>query len=145
MSGKRKKSPPGSESERVPQLLKQAFDTFAQASQRREESYEELKVRADRLAKHPDYTRYPTAGSYFKNLPPRPGETKRQAAGELLEQVGAKDLRQGDAALWHNHTNIVVNYGRATSKDVRDLTDEMANRVRQRFGVTLEPEVTYLE
>lgn len=35
----------------VPQLLKQAFDVFAQASQQLERSYEELKVRADRLAR----------------------------------------------------------------------------------------------
>ncbi len=51
MSGKRRKSPRESESERVPQLLKQAFDTFAQASKQLEQSYAKLKVRADRLAK----------------------------------------------------------------------------------------------
>lgn len=98
----------------------------------------------DRREKHPDYRQYPTVGSFFKNLPPPPGDSKRQAAGHLLEQVGAKELRIGDAGLWHKHANIVVNYGKASASDIRQLTDEMAKRVRERFGITLEPEVTSL-
>jgi UDP-N-acetylmuramate dehydrogenase len=102
------------------------------------------RVIADRRGKHPDYTTHATAGSFFKNLPPPPGETRRKAAGALLEQVGAKDLRVGDAGTWHDHANIVVNYGKATSRDVQDLASEMARRVYDRFGIVLEPEVRYL-
>lgn len=99
----------------------------------------------DRESKHPDYRNVPTAGSFFKNLPPPPGESKRRAAGEYLEQVGAKELRVGDAGLWHKHANIVVNHGHATAKDVLDLTSEMARRVYDRFDITLEREVSYLK
>jgi len=98
----------------------------------------------DRMEKHPDYRIFPTVGSFFKNLPPPPGESRRQAAGKLLDEVGAKALRIGDAGLWPKHANIVVNYGNASSDDVKTLTREMAKRVFEKFGITLEPEVTHL-
>ena len=99
---------------------------------------------ADRRTKHPDYLRWPTAGSYFKNLPPLPGEPRRLAAGKVLDEVDAKKLRVGDAGVWHQHANIVVNYGHATARDVKLLTETMAQRVHERFGIVLEPEVQYL-
>ena len=101
-------------------------------------------ARAARSEKHPNYFQTPTAGSFFKNLPPPPGETKRFAAGKLLDHVGARTMQVGHAGLWHKHANIVVNFGRATARDVKDLTSEMAERVKDKFGVELEPEVTFL-
>lgn len=103
------------------------------------------RVMDDRRSKHPDYITHPTAGSFFKNLSPAPGETRRQAAGKFLEDVGAKELRVGDAGPWHDHANIVVNYGAATARDVKNLTRTMACRVFEHFGITLEPEVTFLD
>jgi UDP-N-acetylmuramate dehydrogenase len=97
---------------------------------------------ADRRRKHP--WDQPSAGSYFKNLPPpRPGE-RRQAAGALLEAVGAKDMRVGGAAVFPRHANIIINTGDATAADVLTLADRMRQAVRQRFGVDLEPEVRHL-
>jgi len=101
-------------------------------------------ARANRYEKHPNYFQVPTAGSFFKNLPPPEGESRRVAAGKLLDQVDARKMIVGQAGLWYKHANIVVNLGRATSRDVKDLTQEMAGRVRERFGVELEPEVTFL-
>lgn len=99
---------------------------------------------AERSRKHPDYVRYPTAGSFFKNLPPPIGNERRLAAGRLLEEAGAKDLRCGDAAPWPHHANIVVNYGRASARDVLTLADRMAGLVQTRFGISLEREVVHL-
>lgn len=101
-------------------------------------------ARSERKEKHPNYFQIPTAGSFFKNLPPPEGETKRLAAGKLLDRVDARTMCVGHAGLWHKHANIVVNLGRATSRDVKDLTQEMAERVKDRFGIELEPEVTFL-
>ena len=85
-----------------------------------------------------------TAGSYFKNLPPlTPGEHRR-AAGMLLEQVGAKGLQVGGAAVFEKHANIIVNRGGATARDVLSLASEMQRRVKERFGVFLEPEVRFV-
>lgn len=109
---------------------------------------ERLRAVADdhisqRTMKHPSKgTR--TAGSYFKNLPPLgPGEPRR-AAGLLLDEVGARDLCVGDAAVFEKHANIVVNKGRATAQDVLELTQEMARRVRERFAIELIPEVRFV-
>lgn len=85
-----------------------------------------------------------TAGSYFKNLPPDKPEGRRRAAGELLDAVGARSMRVGDAAVFERHANIVVNRGTATARDVLELATRMANAVRETFGVILEPEVRFV-
>ncbi|MBN2526827.1 MAG: UDP-N-acetylmuramate dehydrogenase [Deltaproteobacteria bacterium] len=94
-------------------------------------------------------TRHPardvcTAGSYFKNLPPlRKGEHRR-AAGALLEQVGAREMSVGDAAVFEKHANILVNRGNATARDMLMLQAKLQARVWERFGVMLEPEVRFV-
>ncbi len=94
---------------------------------------------ADRRRKHP--VDLPSAGSWFRNLPPAEPGGRRRAAGVLLEQAGAKDMREGDAAVFPRHANIVVNLGRATSADVLRLVERMRAAVRERFGVELVDEV----
>ena len=99
-----------------------------------------LEVRRD---KHPARGAR-TAGSYFKNLPPeRPGGLRR-AAGALLDQVGAKAMRVGDAAVFERHANIIVNAGAATARDVLALAEMMRHAVSERFGIALEPEVRFV-
>ena len=105
-----------------------------------------------RRAKHPDWRREPTAGSYFKNLPAdwsRPGAqlspgTRRVAAGQLLDECGCRGLRVGGAVVFARHANMIVNAGGATAADVLALAALMQARVRERFGVTLEEEVRFL-
>jgi len=98
---------------------------------------------ADRLAKHP--SREPSAGSWFRNLEPVEPGGRRQSAGALLEPVGAKSMREGDAAVYPRHANIIINLGRAGSGDVRRLATRMRDAVYQRYGVTLQEEVRYLD
>jgi UDP-N-acetylmuramate dehydrogenase len=50
----------------------------------------------------------------------------------------------GDAAFSDKHANFVENLGRATTADVVALMEEGRRRVRERFGVELEPEVQSL-
>jgi UDP-N-acetylmuramate dehydrogenase len=95
-----------------------------------------------RWEKHPHTE--PCAGSYFKNVPPPDPRERRIPAGRLLEEVGAKSLSVGGAAVFAKHANIIINRGQATSADVRALAAEMKRRVRERFGVELEEEVTYI-
>ena len=79
---------------------------------------EKLEIRR---VKHPQWRIEPTAGSYFKNLPPgfqvpgvplSPG-TQRVPAGVLLDACGCRGLRVGDAMVFAKHANILVNTGRA--------------------------------
>jgi UDP-N-acetylmuramate dehydrogenase len=115
----------------------------------RREIEEKLEIRR---VKHPQWRIEPTAGSYFKNLPPdwqMPGArhspgTHRVPAGQLLDEVGCRGLRVGDAMVYPKHANIIVNAGHATAREVLELAAEMKRRVRQRFGVELEEEVLFL-
>jgi len=99
---------------------------------------EYLALRAE---KHPPKkTAY--AGSYFKN-PARPDGTKL-AAGHLLEQVGARGMRVGGAAVSACHCNFLVNEADASAADVLALAAELKARVKARFGIELEEEVIFL-
>jgi len=110
---------------------------------------EKLEIRR---VKHPQWRTEPTAGSYFKNLPPdwrMPGAklspgTHRVAAGQLLDECDCRGLRIGDAMVFEKHANIIVNVGRATAREVLQLAAEMKRRVREKFAVELEEEVMYL-
>lgn len=98
----------------------------------------------ERRIKHPDWRREPTAGSYFKNLPPeRPGE-HRVPAGKVLDQVHCRGLRVGQAMVFAKHANIIVNEGGATAREVLTLAEVMKTRVRQAFNVHLEEEVMFV-
>ena len=82
------------------------------------------------------------AGSYFKN-PVLPDGT-RIAAGQLLEKVGAKELRKGGAAVYAGPANFSLYCGGATAEDLRALARTMKARVKREFGIELEEEVIYL-
>ncbi|MEO5989907.1 MAG: UDP-N-acetylmuramate dehydrogenase [Candidatus Eisenbacteria bacterium] len=110
---------------------------------------EKLEIRR---VKHPQWRIEPTAGSYFKNLPPgfqapglplSPG-THRVPAGALLDACDCRGLRVGDAMVFAKHANILINAGSATAYDMLSLAELMKARVRERFAVELEEEVMFL-
>jgi len=86
----------------------------------------------------------PCAGSFFKNLPSPAAGGRRIPAGRLLDQCGAKQMREGGAAVFHNHANIIVNTGDASAADIDRLADRLARRVRRRMGIELTREVRFL-
>jgi len=86
---------------------------------------------ARRLAAQP---RGRSAGSIFKNTPEHP-------AWWLIDQVGLRGHRIGDAEISARHTNFIVNLGRARAADVVALMDLARRRVQERFGICLEAEV----
>ncbi|HQL62659.1 MAG TPA: UDP-N-acetylmuramate dehydrogenase [bacterium] len=100
------------------------------------------EIKSERASKHPG-SDLPSAGSFFKNLPPSEPGGKRIPAGKLLDEVGAKGLRVGDAEVFEKHANIIVNRGKATARDVNNLADEMAKRVYDCYGIQLNREVLY--
>ena len=110
---------------------------------------EKLEIRR---VKHPQWRMEPTAGSYFKNLPPdwrMPGAklspgTHRVAAGQLLDECGVRGMRVGDAMVFPKHANIIVNVGHAAAAEVLELAATMKRLVRERFKVELEEEVMFL-
>jgi UDP-N-acetylenolpyruvoylglucosamine reductase len=83
-----------------------------------------------------------TFGSTFKN--PDDPRAEGRSAGVLLDQAGCRGLRVGGARFSEKHANFVENTGEATTADVIALMAEGRRRVRERFGVVLEPEVQFL-
>jgi UDP-N-acetylmuramate dehydrogenase len=77
---------------------------------------------------------WPNAGSTFKNPEPTRG------AGLLLDQSGAKQLKEGAAAVSAVHANFVINMGGATSEEVTSLLKRMQDCVFNSFDVRLHPE-----
>jgi UDP-N-acetylenolpyruvoylglucosamine reductase len=83
-----------------------------------------------------------TFGSTFKN--PDDLRAEGRSAGVLLDQAGCRGLAVGGARFSEKHANFVENEGGATTADVVALMAEGRRRVRERFGIALEPEVQFL-
>ncbi|MCK4573997.1 MAG: UDP-N-acetylenolpyruvoylglucosamine reductase, partial [candidate division Zixibacteria bacterium] len=52
-----------------------------------------------------------------------------------------KGMSVGGARVYDNHANMIINTGKATSKDIRQLADILIKKVHDKFGITLEEEV----
>ena len=83
-----------------------------------------------------------TFGSTFKN--PEDPRAEGRSAGVLLDEAGCRGVAVGGARFSGKHANFVENMGEATTGDVIALIAEGRRRVRERFGVDLEPEVQFL-
>ena len=94
---------------------------------------EELKEQ--RITKQP--LDLPSAGSTFK----RP---EGYFAGKLIMDAGLRGFSVGGAQISQKHCGFVVNTGNATAEDVQELIREVRAKVKEQFGVELEPEVKML-
>jgi UDP-N-acetylmuramate dehydrogenase len=127
----------------------------------REVSEAVIRIRRRKL---PDPARLGNAGSFFKNplvaagraeelvarfpgLPRWPdgaGRSKLSAAW-MVEDCGLKGYREGDAAVSERHALVLVNHGAASGRDIAALAATVQRRVRDRFGLLLEPEPRLLQ
>ena len=104
-----------------------------------------------RLIKYPVGIKCP--GSFFKNIV---ADTLSQdlldkvadkivygklPAGALLEEVGAKGDSLGDIEIASYHANLFINKGGGTAEDFYNLAKKYVHLVKEKFGITLEPEV----
>ncbi|MDO5361304.1 MAG: UDP-N-acetylmuramate dehydrogenase [Eubacteriales bacterium] len=80
---------------------------------------------------------YPSAGSTFK----RP---EGYFAGKLIMDTGLRGYRVGGAQVSEKHCGFVINAGGATAADVVQLMSDVNEKVKAKFGVSLEPEVRFL-
>jgi len=112
-----------------------------------------------RAIKYPPGLRCP--GSFFKNIKlsdlPAPERQSllrkipkervtygKVATGYLLQQSGAKGLREGRVAVAGHHGNLIYNPGGGTARDVKKLAERLRKLVKNKFHVTIEEEVQYL-
>ncbi|MCR5206325.1 MAG: UDP-N-acetylmuramate dehydrogenase [Lachnospiraceae bacterium] len=80
---------------------------------------------------------YASAGSTFK----RP---EGLFAGKLIEDAGLKGFSVGDAAVSEKHCGFLINKGKATSTDIYELISQVIEKVYEKSGVVLEPEIKLL-
>ncbi|QKK03328.1 MAG: UDP-N-acetylmuramate dehydrogenase [Pseudomonadota bacterium] len=127
----------------------------------RQPSARQLAAAVMRLRRHrlPDPARLPNAGSFFRNpvvTAVQASELLRQfptlphwstqdgsvklAAAWMIERLGFRGRRVGDAGVYHRHALVLVNHGRATARQLVGLVDEITTAVRNEFGIELDPE-----
>lgn len=77
---------------------------------------------------------FPSAGCIFKNPP-------HYSAGYLIQNTGCLGMKVGDAQVSFQHGNFIINKGRAKAADVLQLIQTVKEKVKEKFHITLEPEV----
>lgn len=93
------------------------------------------RLKGQRVSKQP--LQYPSAGSTFK----RP---EGYFAGKLIMDAGLRGYRVGGAQVAEKHCGFVINRDAASAKDVVRLMNDVKAKVKEQFGVELEPEVQFL-
>ncbi|HAB43103.1 MULTISPECIES: UDP-N-acetylmuramate dehydrogenase [Acinetobacter] len=112
-----------------------------------------------RQSKLPDPKEFPNVGSFFKNpivnqqvfdqiavhfpnLPhyPQANDQVKMAAGWLIDQAGWKGKQLGPVGMFHKQALVLVNYGHASLKDVRQTYGAVQQAVWDKFKIMLEPE-----
>ena len=101
---------------------------------------EEIKAKMDDFAqrrREKQPLEFPSAGSTFK----RP---EGHFAGKLIQDAGLAGFSVGGAQVSEKHCGFVINKGDATAKDIKVLIGFVQDKVKDTFGVDLEPEVIML-
>lgn len=110
-----------------------------------------------RQEKHP--LDYPNCGSVFKNISKSDevarileswGDIKEMVDGKwhgkvsmgyVIDRLGLKGLREGNAQISEKHQNFIVNLGGATASDVKKIITQVEEEMQESFGFTPEVEV----
>ena len=81
---------------------------------------------------------FPSCGSVFKN----PKSSGRQA-WQVIDQLGLRGHRIGNAQIAEMHSNWILNLGGAKAADVRALIGLVQQRSREELGIEMEAEVVF--
>ena len=92
-------------------------------------------IAARRREKQP--LEFPSAGSAFKRYPGR-------FTAQLIDEAGLKGYRIGGAQVSEKHAGFIINCGGATERDVFLLIETVRDRIHQRYGIFIEPEIRLL-
>ncbi|OGB97622.1 UDP-N-acetylenolpyruvoylglucosamine reductase [candidate division TM6 bacterium RIFCSPHIGHO2_12_FULL_36_22] len=108
--------------------------------------------KSDEIIRYRTY-RYPsknTCGSFFRNF--HEHEVTEISNGKkmihvayYLDKLGIKGcLSQGDACVSHQHANMLVNRGQATTNDIIKLSRLMQEKVKEKFDIIPQPECQFI-
>ena len=135
-------------------IISAVFGDFGQAdSEHLKAESEQILIK--RTDKYPPNTKCP--GSFFKNviatdidsevlkkIPQEKIMYGKIPAGYLLESVGAKEDFLGAIRIASNHANTFFNTGNGTAKDFYALAKKYQQKVKDEYGILLEPEVQFV-
>ena len=65
-------------------------------------------------------------------------------AAWLIEQCGWKGKTLGGAKVWPKQPLVIVNANHATAQDIIDLAAAVSASVKEKFNITINPEVNYI-
>ncbi len=94
-------------------------------------------IEANQLRRKKITPPYPNTGSVFKNPP-------GQVTGRIIEELGLRAYRVGDAAVWKDHGNYLVNLGAASPQDCLAVIEHVEREVLDQRGIKLEREIRVL-
>jgi UDP-N-acetylmuramate dehydrogenase len=110
-----------------------------------------------RQEKHP--LDYPNCGSVFKNISKKEeverileswGDIQnlvnekwhgKISMGYVIDRLGLKGLREGNAQISEKHQNFIVNLGGAKAIDVKKIITQIEEEMQESFGFTPEVEI----
>ena len=124
-------------------LLEKPYVLLSAKFELKKGNQEEIKSKMDenlifRKNRQPNLS-IPNAGSVFKN--PKNSEL---SAGALIDKCGLRGFKLGDAEVWENHCNFIINKGEATSVDYTNIIFEIYSKVKEKFNIELTPEIIYI-
>jgi UDP-N-acetylmuramate dehydrogenase len=98
-----------------------------------------------------------SAGSVFKNPIPEslknvtglgtkgmPEVPSERTAGFMLDKAGAKKIKHRNVEVSELHANWIIAKSGAKANEIRSVIEEMREKVRQKYNITLEEEVEYI-
>ncbi|MCK5369846.1 MAG: UDP-N-acetylmuramate dehydrogenase [Cyclobacteriaceae bacterium] len=116
-----------------------------------------IKIRQSKL---PDPEKVGNAGSFFKNpiipiellnalkksypnIPSyeQPGSLVKLPAAWLIDQCHFKGMKHKGAAVHINQPLVLINHNNASGRDIVELSMKIQQKIKNEFGITLEPEV----
>ena len=119
---------------------------------------------AIRSKKLPNPKEIASVGSFFKNaiVPnaqaeklksefptlavfPVSEEFSKVGAGSLIDTLGLKGKKFGNLSIYKNNALVLINEGGATRKELQELIHLIVSQVKEKFGITLEPEPELLD
>ncbi len=104
------------------------------------------KAKSDLEKRKHDYQGL-SCGSYFKNPINKKINLNKEtidnpSAGLLIDSLGLKGLSVGGASVSKYHANVIVNKNKATAKDIINLEKLIIKKVKERYDIELQSEVT---
>ena len=81
---------------------------------------------------------YPSAGSVFRN-------PEGDFAGRLIEEIGYKGKSIGGAMVSMKHANFIINNGNAKGEEIKELINEIKEKVKEKYNIDLHVEQEFVE